>query len=93
MDDIDGMIVEQEKTMVAFANADNVVEIRCAMCGTSYAIMYNSQDMMDWLSGQGFIQDLMPYLSDAERELLISRTCGACFDKLFPAPIDNEENV
>ena len=79
--------------MVAFANADSVIEVRCAMCGTLYAIMYNRQDMMDWLSGQGFIQDIMTYLSDAERELLISRTCGSCFDKMFPAPLDNEEIV
>jgi len=79
--------------MVAFANADSVVEIRCAICGTVYAIMYNREDMVDWLSGQGFIQDIMPYLSAAERELLISRTCGSCFDKMFPSPLDNEENV
>jgi len=46
--------------------------------------MYNRSDMLDWLSGQGFIQDVMPYLSDAERELLLSKTCGDCFDKLFP---------
>ena len=79
--------------MIAFSHADSTVEIRCAMCGTSYAIMYNREDMVDWLSGLGFIQDVMPYLSNAERELLISRTCGDCFDKLFPAPIDNEENA
>lgn len=79
--------------MVALNHVDSTVEVRCAMCGTLYAIMYNRQDMMDWLSGQGFIQDIMPYLSDAERELLISRTCGSCFDKMFPAPLDNEENV
>lgn len=79
--------------MVAFANADSIVEVRCAICGTLYTIMYNRQDMVDWLSGQGFIQDIMPYLSDAERELLISRTCGSCFDEMFPAKLDNEENV
>lgn len=79
--------------MVALNHVDSTAEVRCAMCGTLYAIMYNRKDMVDWLSGQGFIQDLMPYLSDAERELFISRTCGDCFDKLFPAPIDNAENV
>jgi hypothetical protein len=79
--------------MIAFSHADSVLDIRCAMCGTSYIITYNREDMLDWLSGQGFIQDVMPYLTAAERELLISNTCGSCFDKLFPAPIDNAENV
>ena len=30
-------------------------------------------------------QDALPELSCDERELLISGTCGACFDKLFPS--------
>jgi hypothetical protein len=54
--------------------------------------MYNRKDMLDWLAGKDFIQDLMPYLSAAERELLISKTCGSCFDKLFlPLDTDNDE--
>lgn len=73
--------------MVCAVNADDVCRIQCRMCGTVYAIMYNREDMVDWLSGQGFIQDIMPYLTDAERELFISKTCGNCFDKLFP-PMD-----
>lgn len=77
--------------MVAFAERTDAATIRCRMCGVSYSIMYNRQDMLDWLAGKGFIQDLMPYLSSAERELLISRTCGSCFDKLFP-PLDTDND-
>lgn len=64
--------------------------IQCRMCMNKFVIIYNREDMVDWLSGQGFIQDIMPYLSAAERELLISATCGNCFDSLFP-PLDNAE--
>lgn len=76
--------------MVCAVHSDTVSNIQCRLCGTTYAIMYNREDMVDWLSGHGFIQDIMPYLSDAERELVLSRTCGECFDKLFP-PLDNNE--
>ena len=30
-----------------------------------------------------FIQDAMPYLSDGEREILISGICNNCFDEMF----------
>ena len=76
--------------MVCAVNSDSISHVRCKMCGMIYTIMYNRSDMIDWLSGQGFIQDIMPYLSDSERELLLSNTCGECFDKLFP-PLDNDE--
>lgn len=76
--------------MVAQSIFDSHVDIRCCMCGVVYTVMYNREDMIRWLAGEGFIQDLMDYLTDAERELLISKTCGSCFDKLFP-PLDSEE--
>jgi hypothetical protein len=52
--------------------------------------MYNREDMVSWLSGSGYIQDIMDYLTPAERELLISGTCGKCFDTLF-SPLDITE--
>jgi hypothetical protein len=62
--------------------------IRCESCSNLYTMMYNREDMTDWLSGSLFIQDAMPYLSDNERELLLSGICGECFEKFFPS-IDN----
>jgi len=53
--------------------------------------MIDPQDFFDWHNGEGFIQDLMPYLSTGERELLISGTCGRCFDEMFPEDVDIEE--
>ena len=76
--------------MVAFAERDDSATIQCRHCGVSYSIMYNRQDMIDWLAGKDFIQELMPYLSAGERELLISGTCDSCFCEMFG--IDNEEN-
>jgi hypothetical protein len=84
------MMVEKEKDMVAFADRDSSSEVRCRHCGVAYSIMYNSQDMVDWLSGSGYIQDVLGYLSAGERELLISGTCDSCFTEMFG--IDNEED-
>ena len=77
--------------MVALANnRDSIVDVMCVYCGAYQTIFYNREDMVDWLCGNGNIQDIMPYLSANERELLISNTCGSCFDKMFP-PLDNGE--
>lgn len=73
--------------IAATKNRDCTITIQCRMCGTAYALIYNGEDMLDWLSGKKFIQDSMEYLSASERELLISKTCGSCFDKMFP-PLD-----
>lgn len=39
-------------------------------------------EFMAWDSG-GMIQTAMPSVTADDRELLISGTCGPCFDKMF----------
>ena len=43
----------------------------------------DSDSYYNWRDSEGFIQDLMPELSASDRELLISNTCGSCFDIVF----------
>lgn len=69
---------------------DDILEVQCRMCGADHVIFVKYEDYLSWLHRDGFIQDLMPYLSDSDRELLISNHCGKCFDTLFP-PIDNDD--
>ena len=77
--------------MVAMAHdLNDHCKIQCRMCDNIYSIMYNREDMVSWLSGSGYIQDIMDYLTPGERELLISHTCEKCFDTLFP-PLDITE--
>jgi hypothetical protein len=45
--------------------------------------MANEMDVAHW-EGGALIQDALGYLTADERELLISGTCGACFDNMFP---------
>ena len=46
-------------------------------------ISFNANDWQRWQEGE-FIQEAMPYLSDAEREMMISKICETCFDAMFP---------
>lgn len=46
-------------------------------------------DFKEWESGQP-IQSVAPYLSEDERELLISGVCGKCFDDMFAGEDDDE---
>ena len=61
---------------------DETVTVTCHRCETRIEIKANTEDLNDWCNGK-FIQDACPYLSVAERELLISQTCGNCFDGMF----------
>lgn len=79
--------------MVAHITGDSRIErlIPCVQCGQEFSVYLSPKDMHDWLAGSGYIQDLMPYLSPAERELLISGTCGPCFDSMFGLDIADDE--
>lgn len=77
--------------MVAISdNRNDYVTVVCVHCGDMYTMFYNREDMVDWLSGSLPIQDAMPYLTANERELLLSGTCGHCFDEMF-SMLDNDE--
>lgn len=75
--------------MVA-AVRDTICEAFCKHCGAEYILTVNKSDMYDWYSGSLPIQQALHYLSASERELILSGTCGDCFDKMFP-PLDSDE--
>lgn len=75
--------------MVAATRQWNL-DIQCRMCGVDYIVFVNKDDFKDWYIGGVHAQEAFPYLSANERELLLSETCGECFDKMF-APLDNDE--
>ena len=75
------------------AVADNrilLLDARCWQCGQVFTLWVNPEDLFDWTAGTGPIEQMMPYLTANERELLISNTCGKCFDSLFP-PLDSDD--
>lgn len=68
--------------MVAFGDRDLMVNINCRVCGITYNLMISTEDLKNYENG-ALVQDAFPYLSADERELIISQTCGSCFDKMF----------
>lgn len=63
------------------------MDVACNVCHDHFTLTVNTKDIIKWQQGT-LIQDALDYLSDDERELLISNTCGPCFDHMFA---DDEE--
>lgn len=59
-----------------------IVKINCRKCYQKYSIEAGYQDLLDWREG-ALIQEALPYLNLEDRELLISKTCGSCWRKMF----------
>ena len=64
----------------------------CNLCQQKTGLWVQPKDYAAWQGG-AHIQDVMPYLPADQRELLISGTCGTCFDKLFPEDEYDEDEV
>lgn len=60
--------------------------VRCRECKEYKDIPVTRAQLEAWTGGM-LIQRAMPNVSPDDRELLISGTCGPCFDKMF----DGEE--
>jgi hypothetical protein len=56
--------------------------IRCIHCNKNYDVWADPADLTAWSEGE-LIQVALDYLSDGERELLLSGTCGTCWDKMY----------
>ena len=76
--------------VAAVENRSFILDAQCWRCGSTTLIILNKEDLVDWMSGSGPIEKILHYLSANERELLISNTCGSCFDSLFE-PLDNDD--
>jgi len=68
-----------------------VFDVTCRYCGITYNILADREDLDSWMNGNGYIQDLLAYLSPAEREPLISGTCDNCWNQMFPEVDEDEE--
>jgi hypothetical protein len=82
----------QRRQVVHGANRNQLLTPRCAVCGKFVALRVDPEDAERRAAGL-FVQDAYadadgnPYLTPAEREILISSTCGACYLLLCPDPI------
>lgn len=72
---------------------DKIVCIQCVCCNTWIAVRLDPDDLDRRMYGGIPVQDAFcypsgrPYLSAAERELLITAVCGACYLLLCPSDV------
>lgn len=67
----------------AINNRTYSMNCECKLCGKWQTILLNKKDFEDWDNGDKYIQEALPYLTAAERELLISQTCDDCWQKIW----------
>jgi len=67
-----------------FSNRTDVFHIVCKLCGSDHRIFLNQRDFDTWQDGNGYIQEVLHYLTASERELLISGTCNICWQRMYP---------
>ena len=72
------------------ATNNQAIDVQCDHCGITYSMLVDKDDIMDWILDKGYIQELMPYLSASERELLISGTCNNCWKMLYGETAEEE---
>jgi len=74
-------------TIINVTGATTEVEAICERCNTESILKLNSDGLNRWINGD-YIQIAFPELDVDTRELLISGTCGACWNEFF---VDLEE--
>lgn len=55
----------------------------CQTCRSRYELRIDPEDFYRFRRGE-YAQNAFPYLTDDQRELMVSQTCGPCFDRMFP---------
>jgi hypothetical protein len=72
-------------------NRDRLITIRCCVCGRWTAIRLDPDDFYSHVRNGVLVQCAFadrngkPYLSESQRELLISAVCGNCWSLLCPS--------
>lgn len=64
---------------------------KCTSCEKIIPFEADALDITSFRMGIQTIQEALPYLTADERELIISGTCGKCFDEMFDVEVGTEE--
>lgn len=66
------------------------VETVCPFCGRVDSVVVLEEDFENYVNG-GLVQECFPYLTQDERERLISGICPSCWDGMFSGLEGEEE--
>ena len=53
-------------------------------------IPVNPDDFFLWKNGEGSVEDLMPYLTDSDRDFILSGITGDEWDDIFSQSVEDE---
>lgn len=70
---------------------ESIIITSCPICGHSHVIEVSEADYWEWRNG-ATVQDAFPYLSAAEREILVSGICPTCWEKTFEDLEEDEDD-
>lgn len=60
------------------------LHIECFICHRIVVLKVREEDYNRYLSpNRPNVQDIFPYLTPAEREMLLSQTCNVCWQEMF----------
>lgn len=60
------------------------VKVRCVFCNEEQTLLVNRDDWDMFNSpNRPHVQDIFPYLSPADREMLVSGVCETCWNEIF----------
>ena len=63
-----------------------IVKVPCRVCDKVYELEVEENDLKEYVQPpheRRLIQEIFPYLTPQERELLISHTCNKCWKEMF----------
>lgn len=66
------------------------LRIECELCGGEFTVEVGKEDYDRYRATSVLCQDAFPYLTEDERELIISQTCGPCWERLWEDEPDEE---
>ena len=71
-----------------------VLSVKCNICKKVYAVYVTPESYEEYCSpNRRLIQEVFPYLTPSERELLISNTCDTCWNAMFPDEDEDDEEL
>ena len=71
---------------------DYNLDLTCSHCGQLFIINVNKKDFNEYMNHEKYIQDALPYLTSGDRELILSKTCNECYNKMFGLEDDDDED-
>lgn len=64
------------------------IRLYCERCYNSVKVDITLDQFFDYKTTGGIVQEMFPHLEASQREMLISRTCPACWDEMFGGDVE-----